>query len=68
MGTVERKWEGGQKMEEWLEGRKTTGRPRKTYLDDRGGSKINGAEETELRKMVGDRGDWRRWIEAVPTL
>ena len=57
LGTVESKWGGGQIVEAWLEERKARGKPRKTNMNCRGGSRINGAEVTELRKIVGDRRD-----------
>ena len=44
-------------------GRRTEERPRKTYMNDREGSKKNGNGMTKLRKITGNRRDWRRWIE-----
>ena len=57
-----------QIMETWLQGKEAEKYQEKHVdgIDER--ARKNGTGVIELRKIIGNKRDWRKWIEAVPTL
>ena len=60
-------WYRWERMGSLIEGRRTRGRPRKIYMDIMRIKKKKWGV-TELRKISGDRRDWRRWTNTVSML
>ena len=58
-----------QIMEARTEGRRGRGRPNKVYMDGiEDIARKTGKGIGEMSWMARNREDWRKWIEAVPTL